>query len=148
MRRILPLIAAVMLASCGEKSATIDDLHSTDLTLPGGQMIHAQTMATQWDRARGMAFHDSLEPGHGMLFLHETPGAYSYWMYQHYIPLDMIWMDGGRNIVEIVENAQPCKTVASKCPQYGGGKTALYVLELGGGMVQKYHLKIGDRITW
>lgn len=148
MWRIALFITAVALVGCQEKSATIEDLHSTDVKLPGGQVIHAQTMATEWDRARGMAFHDSLQPDRGMLFMHENPGTYSYWMYQHYIPLDMIWMDGGRNIVEIVENAQPCKTVASQCPHYGGTKAALYVLEIGGGLVQKYHLKVGDRITW
>ncbi|HEV2690805.1 MAG TPA: DUF192 domain-containing protein [Bryobacteraceae bacterium] len=148
MWRILLLNAALLLASCGEKRSTILDLHSTDLTLPGGQVIHAQTMGTEWDRARGMAFHDSLAPDRGMLFLHETPGTYSYWMYQHYIPLDMIWMDDTRSIVEIVENAQPCKTVASECQHYGGTKNALYVLELAGGMAQKYHLRVGETITW
>jgi len=148
MRHVLLLGTALLLASCGSKPTTIEDLYSKDVTLPGGQVIHATTMVSEWDRARGMAFHNSLAPDRGMLFIHEAPGTYSYWMYQHYIPLDMIWMDDRRSIVEIVENAQPCKTVASQCTHYGGTKTAIYVLELGGGMAKKYNLKLGDTIAW
>jgi uncharacterized membrane protein (UPF0127 family) len=148
MRQLVLLGGALLLANCGTKPASIEDLYSNDLTLPGGQVIHVQTMLSEWDRARGMAFHNSLAPDRGMLFVHETPGTYSYWMYQHYIPLDMIWMDDKRSIVEIVENAQPCKTVASQCAHYGGRQTALYALELAGGMAKKYNLKLGDRITW
>jgi uncharacterized membrane protein (UPF0127 family) len=69
-------------------------------------------------------------------------------MYQTLIPLDMIWLDSGHNVVEIAENAQPCKTQASKCPKYGGNEMASYVLELGGGMARKYGLKQGDTIGW
>lgn len=83
-----------------------------------------------------------------MLFAHRVPGKYGYWMYQTLIPLDMIWMDAGHNVVEIVENAPPCKTPASQCPHYGGNKAAQYVLELGGGMAKKYGLKVGDAVSW
>ena len=43
-----------------------------------------------------------------------------------------------RNIVEIVQNAQPCKTQASKCPQYGGNRISSYVIEIPGGMAKKF----------
>ena len=63
-------------------------------------------------------------------------------MYQVRIPLDIIWMDRYRAIVEIAANAPPCKTVASQCPHYGGNsERAQYVLELAGGMAAKYGLK-------
>ena len=51
-------------------------------------------------------------------------------MYQTLIPLDIIWLDSNRNIVEIAANAQPCKTQASKCPQYGGNRISSYVIEI------------------
>jgi hypothetical protein len=79
-----------------------------------------------------------------MLFFHEREGNYSYWMYQTRIPLDIIWMDRYRRIVEISANAPPCKTVASQCRHYGGNQRAQYVLELAGGMASKYGLKAGD----
>jgi len=60
----------------------------------------------------------------------------------------MIWLDANHNIVEMVENAQPCKTQASKCPQYGGQQLSSYVLEIGGGLAKKYGLQLGQTIQW
>jgi uncharacterized membrane protein (UPF0127 family) len=148
MRGLLTLGAALLLAGCASKPVTVADLYANDLKLPGGQVIHVQTMVNQWDRLRGLAFQTSLAPDHGMLFLQDAPGRYSYLMYQHFIPLDMIWMDDKQRIVEIVENAQPCKTVASQCPSFGGNQTASFVLKIPAGMTKKYNLRVGDAIRW
>ena len=51
-----------------------------------------------------------------MLFVHPSAGNYAYWMYQTLIPLDIIWMDNDRKIVEMVQDAQPCKTPPEQCP--------------------------------
>ena len=118
------------------------------MTLPGGQIIKAETAVDTRDMLRGLMFRASLAPGHGMLFVHPVNGNYSYWMYQTYIPLDMIWMDENHRIVELVESAPPCKTVASKCAHFGGHETARFVLELNGGSIRKFGLKKGETIQW
>jgi len=83
-----------------------------------------------------------------MLFFHPEPGNYSYWMYQHLMPLDIVQMDADHNIVAIVENIQPCKTQASRCEHYGGLKISKYDLEVGAGMVRKYGLAIGQKLEF
>jgi uncharacterized membrane protein (UPF0127 family) len=148
MRYFVLFAALLFLCACGPKPATMEDIYLREVTLPGAQIIHAEQMFDVTDMMRGMMFRTSVAPDHGMLFLHRAPGNYSYWMYQTLIPLDIIWMDSSKRIVEIVPNAAPCKTEASKCPHYGGDQVAQYVLELGGGMAQKYGLKIGDYITF
>jgi len=148
MRYVLPVCLAFLLASCGEKPDPADEFHLREVTLPGGRVVKVQIMFDQLDMMRGLMFRKSLADDHGMLFIHEPAGHFTYWMYQTLIPLDMIWMDSTHNIVEIVENAQPCKTQASQCQKYGGNQTASYVLELAGGMVKKYGLKMGDTIQW
>ena len=101
------------------------------------------------DQMRGMMFRTSLAPDHGhAVSSTRTPGLYSYWTYQYEIPLDMIWIDTSRQIVEIVENAPPCKSVASQCPHYGGTKVARYHLELASGMVRKYGLQVGQKLDF
>jgi uncharacterized protein len=147
MRSVL-LAGFLVLASCGPKPETVEDFNTRPVTLPGGQVIRAETMIDQVDLMRGMMFRTSIAPDRGMLFVHSEPGHYKYWMYQTLIPLDMIWLDSSHRIVEIVENAQPCKTVASQCAQYGGGEIASYVLELGGGMAKRYGLQTGQTIQW
>ena len=143
--RTLGLLALALLLGCSsDKPSTMEDFTSAVVTLPGGQKIKAERMVLTTDLARGMMFRDSLAADRGMLFFHEREGTYSYWMYQTRIPLDIIWMDRYRRIVEISANAPPCKTAASQCPHYGGNQRAQYVLELAGGMASKYGLKAGD----
>jgi uncharacterized protein len=146
--RYFLLLAVLLLTSCGPKAETVDDFPTRPITLPGGQVIRVETVISRFDLLRGMMFRTSLAPDRGMLFVHPQPGNYTYFMYQTLIPLDMIWLDPNRIIVEMVENAQPCKTQASKCEQYGGKYFSAYVLEIAGGMAKKYGLKVGQTIQW
>ncbi len=148
MRSFALILLVFLCSSCGPKPATSEDLNTLDVTLPGGQVIEAESMFDATDMLRGMMFRTSLAPNRGMLFTHRGPGKNQYWMYQHLIPLDIIWLDSSKRIVEIVPNAQPCKSVASQCPKYGGHEVSQYELELAGGMAQKYNLRVGDSITF
>jgi uncharacterized protein len=136
------------LSACGEAPTKIEDLRATEITLPNGNKIMAETMRDKLDLARGMMFRDALRPKRGMLFVHPTPGRYSYWMYQTKVPLDIIWLSQDRRIVEITANTPPCTTAASQCPTFGGNHIARYVLELNGGQAAAYGLKIGDELRF
>jgi uncharacterized membrane protein (UPF0127 family) len=138
----------ILLTGCRDNAGSIEELKVREVKLPGGQAIKAETVVDTRDIMRGLMFRTSLAPDHGMLFVHRQAGNYGYWMYQTYIPLDMIWMDDNHNIVEIAENAPPCKTAASKCPTYGGHKMARFVLELNAGQAQKYGLRAGQTLQW
>jgi len=148
MRLAFLLLAEAALVGCRDKSVVADALHSVLVTLPDGHEIHAQPMVDTADLLRGMQFRKSLDADHGMLYFQRQPGKYGYWMYQTLIPLDMIWIDADNKIVEIVENTPPCKTAASQCPLYGGHEMAKYVLQLRGGMAQKYGLKVGQQVQF
>ena len=137
-----------MISGCGEQTVSLDELRERMITLPNGDKIRAEVMITPVDVQRGMMFRDSLPRGRGMLFVHGKPDYYKYWMYQVNIPLDIIWMDSGRRIVEIAANAPPCKTQASECPNYGGGELARYVLELAGGEAQRLGLRVGSVLAF
>jgi uncharacterized protein len=146
--RYLLLTALLSLVCCGSKPNTVEDFHTQPAILPGGQVLHVETMIDNTDLIRGMMFRPSLPPDHGMLFVYPKPDRYQSFTYQTLIPLDIIWMDLNHEIVEIAENAQPCKTQASKCPKYGGQQISAYALEIGGGMARKYGLQLGQRIQW
>ncbi|HTR38402.1 MAG TPA: DUF192 domain-containing protein [Bryobacteraceae bacterium] len=146
--RFVLLAGFLALAGCGPKPDPAEDFNTRPVTLPGGQVIRTETMIDQMDLLRGMMFRTSIAPDHGMLFVHTQPAHNKAWMYQTLIPLDMIWLDENHKIVEIVENAQPCKTPASQCPQYGGNQISLYTLEMGGGMAKRYGLHVGQIIEW
>ncbi len=109
-------------------------------------MIRVEIMTQTFELLRGMMFRKSLAPDRGMLFVYPKPDRHEFWMYQTLIPLDIVWLDSNSDIVEVVENAEPCKTQASKCPRYGGTQISTYVLEIKGGMARKYGLRLGQRI--
>jgi uncharacterized membrane protein (UPF0127 family) len=60
-------------------------------------------------------------------------------------PLDIIWIDRNKKIVEIYEYALPCKDV---CKTITPQAAALYVLEVNAGFAKKQGIKIGDRLTF
>src|SRR5260370_16836685 len=116
-RAIRVALAFLLLAACQHKKReSLDDLIAQEVTLPGGQVIQAEVMVDRKDQARGMMFRTSLAPDHGMLFIHQGPGSYAYWMYQTLIPLDIIWMNPNNRIVEISPDTPPCRPFAHKCP--------------------------------
>ena len=116
--------------------------------LPDGVRIDAETKLTPEGQAQGMMFRTSLPEDQGMLFIHGTVEKRGYWMFQCEIPLDIIWMDRDRHIVEISADTPPCREIADKCPSYGGSVPSLYVLELAAGMAKKHNLKLGDTLRF
>jgi uncharacterized membrane protein (UPF0127 family) len=150
MRTIRPALLALplLLAGCGDDARTVEDLRSRTVTLPGGQTVKAEMKMHRQDILTGMKYRESLPPDRGMLFMYGKPGAYSFWMYEVKIPLDIIWMDQNRRIVEIYQNAQPCPGPPEKCLVYGGSRESMYVLELAGGMVKRYNLAVGQQLDF
>jgi uncharacterized membrane protein (UPF0127 family) len=142
------LASSVSCGIFGSKPQPTEDFSMLEVTLPRGQLIKAETMIAPQDLQRGMMFRTSLAADHGMLFVHETPGYYPYWTYRTLIPLDIVWMDSERRILQMVLDAKPCGPPARQCPQYICAKPFRYVLELGGGMAKKYGLEVGQKMQW
>lgn len=147
MRSLLVCAAAALLAGC---SGAPDPhaLETRTVTLPNGRKIRAEVKIKPFDMQRGMMFRDSLPRDQGMLFLHSQAGQYPYWMYNVRVPLDIIWMDAGRRIVEISADTPPCQKRASECPNYGGSVMSTYVLELAGGEAARQGLHLGDTLSF
>ena len=144
----LCLAVCLALAGCGERRAGLEDLRTLEVRLPDGATIRAEVLTEPADMARGMMFRDALEPARGMLFVHPASGQYRYWMYQVKIPLDIIWLDSSRRIVEISPQTPPCPGPADRCPSYGGNALARYVLELAGGEAARHGLRLGDTLDF
>src|SRR6266498_3632830 len=142
MRFIPALVVAALasaLAACSHSSDPVRDFQSREVTLPNGKTIRVEVLMNPVDMQRGMMFRDSLAADRGLLFIHGSPGQYSYWMFQVKVPLDIIWMDQNRRVNEISANTPPCPSQSARqCPNFGGHSPSLYVLELASGMAAKY----------
>ncbi len=120
----------------------------TLVMLPDGSTVHVELAKTEVEREYGLMERTSLPQGRGMLFIHDEPGRYGYWMYHCKIGLDIIWMDGNHRIVEMSPNTPPCKGAAKSCPSYGGKETSVYVLELPVGSIKAHGLDVGQTVNF
>ena len=142
------LVGVCVTSACGSKSDG-GDVNTVEIAFPNGKTVVAETMLREVDQMRGMMFRDSLAQDRGMLFIHPKEENVPYWMYQVRIPLDIIWMNRDRKIVEIAANTPPCPSKSAKeCPNFGGHERARYVLELAGGGAAMYGLKVGDTLNF
>ena len=90
---------------------------------------------------RGLQGRASLPAQNGMLFVFPANGRYPFWMKDTLIPLDIIWLDYSRRVVDISADLPPCRT--PQCPTYAPRHEALYVLELNAGEAARTGIKPG-----
>ena len=121
---------------------------NTLVMLPDGSTVHVELATTEKERNYGLMGRTRLPEGHGMLFVHEQPGHYAYWMYHCKIALDIVWMNPDHQIVEVSPNTPPCTGAANSCPNYGGKQLSLYVLELPPGDIARHQLAVGQTINF
>ena len=120
----------------------------TLVMLPDGSTVHVELAKTEAERNYGLMGRTSLPQGRGMLFIHDHPGGYGYWMYHCKIGLDIVWMDESHRIVEMSPNTPPCTGKANTCPSYGGHATSSYVLELPVGSIKSHDLQVGQTVNF
>jgi len=90
-----------------------------------------------------------MSPGRGNAVRPRAGGRYTYWTHLVRVPLDIIWLDREKRIVEISPNTPPCTAKdAVGCPMYGGHAVARFVLELNGGLAERYGLKVGQQLSF
>lgn len=114
----------------------------------GKNCLHVELARTSEERAKGLMFRAHLAQGRGMLFIFSEDGLWDFWMKNTYMPLDIIWLNKDKSVVDVLENAGPAQ--GSHPPVYKGVFPARYVLEANAGFVQNQGIKIGDkaRFKW
>jgi uncharacterized membrane protein (UPF0127 family) len=97
-------------------------------------------------RAKGLMFVESMPENEGMLFIFQEDSNNGFWMKNTLIPLDIIYIDSERNIVDIQKNAQPCKE--DPCPTYPSSSEYRYVIEVNGGWCDANNIDLDTKITF
>jgi uncharacterized membrane protein (UPF0127 family) len=109
-----------------------------------GNCFQVELAKTETERGSGLMNRASLDENKGMLFIFEKEGIYPFWMKNTLIPLDMIWIGENNKIIFIAKNAQPCKSIL--CPSITPSGKAKYVLEINGGLSDKFRFNLGDQV--
>jgi uncharacterized membrane protein (UPF0127 family) len=116
------------------------------LTLPSGKVLQVEVMISDEDRAMGLMFRPSLAADHGMLFLFGQSDFHGIWMKNCRFPIDIVWLDEDRKVVDVKEGAPPCK--AEPCPVYQPMRRASWVIEMNSGQARREKIVRGASVSF
>lgn len=91
----------------------------------------------------GLMYRQELEQDHGMLFIFENEVMSSFWMKNTLIALDMIFISQDKKVISIVHEAEPQTT----SPRLASAPFK-YVLEINGGLANKFGILPGDSVLF
>ena len=133
------LLLTMFLFGCGPKT--------TDVTVHGDQKVifTSEIADTSLKQTKGLMLRKSLDQDKGMLFVFDIAFVQRFWMMNTSIPLDIIFIDENKKIINI-EEAQPCGLIP--CQLYSSKDNAIYVLEINQGLSKEYGFKKGTRVEF
>lgn len=110
-----------------------------------GHRFNVEIADTEASRERGLMFRTHLAADRGMLFVYPDAQIRNFWMKNTLIPLDILFFDSARRLINISASTPPCKTAS--CPTYSSTAPARYVLEIRAGLATKLRLTPGELLT-
>lgn len=90
-----------------------------------GYEISIEVADNPASRAQGLSGRESMPAGTGLLFIFDTPDQYGFWMKDMNFPIDILWFDAERKLVDVTHNLSPDTFPQTFYPQ----SPAMYVLE-------------------
>lgn len=143
----------------GKNEALADDSQSNKINIPFSKqgtlafigktgndtisVIDIEVADNDQRRARGLMYRSQLPADAGMLFIFDEEDMQSFWMKNTYIPLDMLFVNAGNEIVTIHANTTPLQEW-----NYASTKPALYVVEVNAGYCARKKIAEGDKISF
>jgi uncharacterized membrane protein (UPF0127 family) len=118
----------------------------TPLTLPSGKVLQVEVMVKDEDRAMGLMFRPSLAGDKGMLFVFERLEFHGIWMKNCKFPIDILWLDKDRKVVDVAESVPPCKQ--DPCPVYEPLRKAAFVVEISAGQARREKASRGSAVSF
>lgn len=146
--RSVVLVMCACLGACSSQTDPLNDVNSRIVRFPDGTEIRAELAIHEGDLLKGMKYRESLDEDRGMLFIYGKEGMYPFWMYEVKVPLDMIWLDSNKRVVQLVHQCPPCPGPSEKCPSYGGQVPATYILEVKAGVAKKHNIRPGVQLEF
>ena len=92
------------------------------------------------NKSIGLIFHKKLK-GKGLIFIYEKEKKVSLHMIFVFFPIDILYLDEKKKVIEIKENFKPFTF-------YTPEKKANYILELPENIIKKTKTEIGDTLSF
>ena len=119
----------------------VGQIKKTTIFFPGGKHIEAVIADDQESRTTGLMGSTHLDLNQGMLFIFDLNEPHMMWMKNMNIPIDIVWLNEQKAIIDFVQSAPPCKP--ESCVIFGPLLPSRYILEIKDGASKTLQLKKG-----
>jgi len=102
--------------------------------------------STSAQHKKGLMYRENLPKDEGMLFIFKQEQPLSFWMKNTLIYLDIIYISKDKKVVSVSVNTPPCKK--DPCSGYPSKGNAMYVLEINGGLTEKFGIEKGTAVEF
>lgn len=110
----------------------------------GDRAIKAEVADSEKEQEQGLSGRACIGENQGMLFVFSEPGYYNFWMKDMNFPIDIVWIDSDKKVIEVTDNIQP-----STYPDtFTSGRQPQYVLELKAGHASELGITSGSRLSF
>jgi len=110
----------------------------------GEEKIKVEIVSQLTSRQKMLDWQEDMDKDNGLLFVLDKPSETTAWLNDLRLPADIIWLQNG----QIIDLAPNLPAIGSDLLNgYKTPKPATHILEIGSGFVDKYDLKVGDRLN-
>jgi len=109
---------------------------------------HAEVAKTPWAKTKGLMFRASLKEGEGLLLEFSGETKPSIWMPFMRFPLDLVFIDGEKRVVDIKANVKPMSRNLKTWKLYVPKEKCRWVLEVNAGKTSETKTSTGDALDF
>ncbi len=120
------------------------DAKNTRLLKTSNGSYSLEIVDTPEKRSLGLGGRKGLDQSRGMLFVFDTPAVQCFWMKDMHFPIDIIWLDTEKRVIEIAKNISPNTFPQTFCPKV----EAKYVVELNAGEASRSGTNVRAKLNF
>ena len=109
--------------------------------------LNVEVAETPDERERGLMYREKLNIENGMLFVFPEEDYRGFWIKNTLIPLDIIFVDKERRIINIEEAYPEPNTSDENLKTYRSERPAKYVIETNSSFTERRNVEEGDRVV-
>ena len=131
-------------AKDGEQSKDDENRNYVEISTGGDRSVrvNVEIAKTPNDRILGLSNRKYLGTYDGMLFIFDEVTQGSFWMKDMLLPLDIIFFDSDKFVVDIKDNNEPCSE--NYCPSISPSTMYKYVLEVNANFAHDNGINLGN----
>ncbi|MBA3757359.1 DUF192 domain-containing protein [Candidatus Saccharibacteria bacterium] len=138
----LPIVTIYL---SGSKYFSCQVFYRPDVTIQTPvRPITAEAARSPAEHEKGLSGRECIGRNKAMLFFHQEPGQFAYWMKDMKFSIDILWIGADKKVVKLKTHVSP-DTFPNK---FTNDEPAMYVLELGAGEAARLGLTKGTQINF